>query len=245
MKAILLAAGMGTRLRPLTLKTPKSLIKINDKPLLERQIEMLNEIGIKEIIVVTGYLKESFEYLKDKYKVRLVHNEKFKEYNNIYTMYLVREYLKNSYVIDADVYLNRNFLKNDLINSSYFAGEKKCKDEWCLHYDENKKVYNITVESGTKVIMSGVSYWSKEDAKLIVKKLEKKVDILLGKTKVSDEEKHKINNLYWDDIVKENLNELDVYIEKINGTDWFEIDNLEELKELEEYLKSEKAKNNI
>ena len=65
MRAILLAAGMGTRLRPLTLTTPKSLISVNGQPMLERQIEFLKEKGIDEIIVVTGYLNEKFEYLKE------------------------------------------------------------------------------------------------------------------------------------------------------------------------------------
>ena len=66
MRAILLAAGMGTRLRPLTLTTPKSLVKVNGQPILERQIEFLKEKGINEIIIVTGYLKEKFDYLKEK-----------------------------------------------------------------------------------------------------------------------------------------------------------------------------------
>ena len=61
MRAILLAAGMGTRLRPLTLDTPKSLIEVNGRPLLERQIEFLRERGVEEIIVVTGYLAEKFD----------------------------------------------------------------------------------------------------------------------------------------------------------------------------------------
>ena len=65
MRAILLAAGMGTRLRPLTLTTPKSLVKVNGQPILERQIEFLKEKGINEIIIVTGYLKEKFDYLKE------------------------------------------------------------------------------------------------------------------------------------------------------------------------------------
>ncbi len=110
MRAILLAAGMGTRLRPLTLDTPKSLIEVNGRPLLERQIEFLRERGVEEIIVVTGYLAEKFDYLKDKYGVKLVNNDKYDIYNNIYTMYLVREYLENTYVVDADVYISENFL---------------------------------------------------------------------------------------------------------------------------------------
>lgn len=91
MRAILLAAGMGTRLRPLTLTTPKSLTVVNGKPMLEQQIEFLREVGVEEIIVVTGYLAEKFAYLTDKYGVKLVHNDLYDVYNNIYTMYLVRD----------------------------------------------------------------------------------------------------------------------------------------------------------
>ncbi len=88
MNAIIIAAGMGTRLRPLTLSTPKPLIKIFGKPMIERNIEFLLEKGLKEIIVVTGYLGEQFSYLEGKYlEVKLVHNDKFNEYNNIYSFF--------------------------------------------------------------------------------------------------------------------------------------------------------------
>ena len=77
MRAILLAAGMGTRLRPLTLKTPKPLIKVNGESMIEKQIKSLKEIGIDEIIVVTGYLNEKFEFLKEKYGVKIIYNDKY------------------------------------------------------------------------------------------------------------------------------------------------------------------------
>ena len=125
MRAILLAAGMGTRLRPLTLDTPKSLIEVNGRPLLERQIEFLRERGVEEIIVVTGYLAEKFDYLKDKYGVKLVNNDKYDIYNNIYTMYLVREYLENTYVVDADVYISENFLLEKPETSMYFSANQE------------------------------------------------------------------------------------------------------------------------
>ena len=86
MRAILLAAGIGSRLRPLTLETPKPLIKINDESMIERQIKFLKEVGINEIIVVTGYLKEKFNFLKEKYGVTIIHNNKYDKYNNIYTI---------------------------------------------------------------------------------------------------------------------------------------------------------------
>ncbi|MFR4161272.1 MAG: sugar phosphate nucleotidyltransferase [Paraclostridium sordellii] len=225
MRAILLAAGMGTRLRPLTLTTPKSLVEVNGKPMLERQIEFLKEIDIDEIIVVTGYLNEKFKYLIEKYGVKLIHNDKFDIYNNIYTMYLVREYLGDSYVIDADVYLNRNFLERDIEKSTYFSGYKtRFKNEWKLDYDENNKVSNIIVGDGEGYILSGISYWSKSDASIITKELEKYI------------ENGKFKDLYWDDVVKDNLAKLDIYIRKIKSEDSFEVDSLEDLSNLNKLL---------
>ncbi len=218
MRAILLAAGMGTRLRPLTLEIPKSLIEVNGKPLLERQVEFLKEKGINEIIVVTGYLNEKFEYLKEKYGVKLVFNDKYDIYNNIYSMYLVREYLADSYVIDADVYINRNFIVTDINKSTYFSAYKRnVKNEWKLCFDENKKVNDIEIINGDGFILCGVSYWSKNDGILIKDRIEEAL-------KTGD-----FTNLYWDDIVKNNLKDLDVRIEEINDDDIYEIDNIEEL----------------
>lgn len=224
MRAILLAAGMGTRLRPLTLDTPKSLIKVNGMPLAERQIQFLKEKGIDEIIVVTGYLNEKFEYLKNKYGVTLVYNDKYNVYNNIYTMFLVREFLKDSYVIDADVYINRNFLLEKPKTSTYFSAYKKdVKNEWKIIFDENNKVSDIEVMDGQGEghILSGVSYWSKKDAEVIIKDLERVI------------ENEDFSNFYWDDIVKDNIKKLDLYINKIEEDDIFEIDSIEDL----EYVK--------
>ncbi|WP_027632035.1 CTP--phosphocholine cytidylyltransferase [Clostridium hydrogeniformans] len=227
MRAILLAAGMGTRLRPLTLETPKSLVKVNGKPMIEKQIEYLKEIGIDEIIVLTGYLEEKFHYLKDKYGVELVHNSKYNVFNNIYTMYLVREYLSDTYVIDADVYLHRNFLKNDINKSTYFSAFKKdFKGEWIIRYDEKNRVYDIEVGDDEGYILCGVSYWSKKDGIIIREKLEKSI------------EEDDFSNLYWDDIVKNNIKGLEVYIHKIEDRDSYEIDSLEDLKKVEDLIKN-------
>lgn len=221
MNAILLAAGMGTRLRPLTLTTPKSLITVNDEPLLERQIRFLREAGVRDIVVVTGYLHEKFTYLKQKYHVTLIHNKEFDRYNNLYSMYLAREYLPGAYVIDADNYLRRNFLLDNPSTSLYFSAQKPFVSEWVLHMDSQNRIQNITIEEqGNDYILCGVSYWSETDGRKLVKKLEEAVA------------SRDIKDLYWDHIVKENIRDLNVYLKEIDARDTYEIDRLEDLKRL-------------
>ncbi|PLR90775.1 NTP transferase domain-containing protein [Bacillus sp. T33-2] len=228
MRAIILAAGMGTRMRPLTLNTPKSLVEVNGVPMLERQIQFLQEKGINDIIIVTGYLKEKFEYLKSKYGVMLVNNEKYDIYNNLYTMHLVKEYLPNSYVIEGDVFLNNNFLLEAPETSLYFSAKKpKFQNEWILRFDADNTVQNIEVGDGEQeFILCGVSFWSEKDGLFISQKIE---DAIKSKDYIE---------LYWDDIVKENLSKLTVHIHKINANDSYEIDSLEELQQVNESLRS-------
>ncbi len=216
MRAIILAAGMGTRLRAITLDTPKPLIKVNNRPLIETQIEYLNQIGVTDITVVVGYLAEKFDYLKSKYGVTIIFNEFYDKYNNIYTMKLVIDRLANSYVIDADIFITHNFLLKNPQSSFYFSGKKDTTGEWALEFDENNNVFAIYDSNGSEYIMSGVSFWSDSDAKLLQDKLIEKID------RNPDD----WANLYWDDIVKDNLSLLNVKIEKISTNAWYEIDSL-------------------
>jgi L-glutamine-phosphate cytidylyltransferase len=230
MRAIILAAGMGTRLRPLTYDTPKSLVKVAGEPMIERQIRFLKEKGIHEIIVVTGYLHEKFEYLKKRFGVTLIHNDKYDVYNNVYTMYLVREFLPDAFVTEADVFMTNNFIKtDDLSHSTYFAGLKHdFKQEWILKFDENENIYDIVIEDGTDYIIAGVSYWTEKDGLLIKEKLEKSI------------ENGHFKDLYWDNIVQENLANVNLKVTKVHSDDWFEIDSLEDLEKANDYLLSKK-----
>ncbi len=222
MRAIILAAGVGSRLRPITLTMPKSLIKINNKPLIETQIEYLKELKIKDIVVVVGYLAEKFAYLKDKYDVKIVFNEFYDVYNNIYTMKLVVDKLADSYVIDADIFMSNNFLLHTPKTSLYFSGKKNTFKEWALKFDKQNRIYDIYDSNGLDYIMSGVSYWTKKDADLLSCKLKEKIQNNVQVWK----------NLYWDNIVKENLNNLDVKIQQITCDSWYEIDTIEEYEQL-------------
>lgn len=226
MRAIILAAGLGTRLRPMTDNTPKALIKVKDKPLVEYQIEYLKEKGIDEIIVVVGYLHEQFDYLKEKYGVKLVFNEKYAEYNNFYSLYLVKDYLADSYVIDADNYLFKNMFRSDINRSTYFSVYREdCENEWFLIYGDDYKVKDIIVDSKAGRILSGVSFWDRETAE----KINKFIDFAYDSNEFMD--------LYWDNMVKDNISELDVYVEELEANSIYEIDSVKDYNKLEKILR--------
>lgn len=110
MNAIILAAGMGTRLRPLTNDRPKCLVAVNGVPMVERQIQFLKEKGIDDITLISGYKAESLEYLKDRYGVDIVFNDRYDTCNNINSLYIVKERFHDTYVLEGDVYMNKNVL---------------------------------------------------------------------------------------------------------------------------------------
>ena len=107
--AILMAAGLGTRMRPLTDNTPKPLIKAAGKPLIETVIDGLWQHGVREIYVVTGYLAEQFDYLAEKYPgLTLVNNEEYTVKNNISSIHAVCQYMGKTdcFICEADLYVS-------------------------------------------------------------------------------------------------------------------------------------------
>lgn len=216
MNAIILAAGMGTRLRPLTNDIPKCLVKVNGTPMVERQIEFLHEAGITDITLVSGYKAEKLDYLKDKYGVDIVFNDKYDVYNNIYSMYLVRDRLSNTYVIEGDVYMHKNCFTTDIYASTYFAVWKDSyKNEWGLNIDENNKLQEIVIGDGSGFIMSGISFWVINDIKVVAKSL----DYFLKTSKGG--------NLFWDSVILDNYHNMNILINVVSCI--YEIDTVEDL----------------
>ena len=95
MKAIILAAGTASRLRPLTLHTPKCLLKVGERTLLQRSMDALIKAGIRQFCIVTGYLHEQIEHFVEQtyggsIDVCFIHNKDFETTNNIYSLWLAR-----------------------------------------------------------------------------------------------------------------------------------------------------------
>lgn len=127
MNAIILAAGMGTRLRPLTNDRPKCLVAVNRVPMVERQIQFLKEKDINEITLISGYKAESLEYLKDRYGVDIVFNDRYDTCNNINSLYIVKERFHDTYVLEGDVYMDKNVLLPDVSQSTYLLVKRNMR----------------------------------------------------------------------------------------------------------------------
>ena len=102
--AVIMAAGSGTRLAPLSYDQPKGLLVVKGELLIERQIRQLQMAGIKDITVVVGYMKEKFFYLAEKFNVKIVTNSDYYRYNNTSTLMCVLDSLKNTYICSSDNY---------------------------------------------------------------------------------------------------------------------------------------------
>ena len=222
MNAIILAAGMGTRLRPLTNDRPKCLVAVNGVPMVERQIQFLKEKGIDDITLISGYKAEALDFLKDKYGVDIVFNNRYDTCNNINSLYIVRNCFHDTYVLEGDVYMDKNVLLSEVNHSTYFARKKKYENEWGLEVDAENRLTHINIGDGEGYLMSGISYWKAEDCEKIIKHME---EVYATKD---------YTNSYWDNMVLDIYPELDVRVREIDGI--YEIDTPEELKEVEKCI---------
>ncbi|MCK3657836.1 protein licC [Pasteurellaceae bacterium Pebbles2] len=219
MNAILLAAGLGSRFKEITQKTHKALLPINGIPNIERTIQFLLEAKISNIYIVTGYHAQQFEYLTQKYPVKLLFNAKYQEWNSIYSLYQALDYFSDSYVIDADVVVFNNIFKEKPKQSCYFTIQRENKkEEWIPVLSDNKRVLNIEISKRYAPSLLGISYWTHSDCEKIKAVYSKftSEDVLLEKS------------LYWDNIPMSILEDLNVTTIQLSSNDGYEMDNFEE-----------------
>ena len=225
--AVILAAGASTRFIPLSLEQPKGLFEVKGEKLIERQIQQLQEAGIKNITVVIGYKKEMFYYMEDKYGVKFIINDAFNIKNNIESLYLAKEELKNTYVCVSDSYFVENpFHQFEYRTFNAGISVKKEKDEIYVDTDSDGKI--IAMEKGRSQgqILLGHAFWKKDFSDAFIALAE------------ADREVGKYNNEFWERLVKDYLNELPpMYFKEYTASSIFEFDYFEELREFDvQYL---------
>jgi CTP:phosphocholine cytidylyltransferase-like protein len=102
-RGVILAAGFGSRMMPVTLSTPKPLVKVNGVSFIESIIEKMLAVGIQEIYVVRGYLKEKFDVLLEKYPfIKFIDNDLYDSENNISSAMKAIDLFGNAYICEAD-----------------------------------------------------------------------------------------------------------------------------------------------
>ncbi len=161
-RAIILAAGFGLRMVPINMEIPKALLKINGETLIERQIKQLHEVGITEIYVVVGFMKEQFEYLIDDYGVELIVNADYARKNNLHSMKCAVDYLSNAYVIPCDIWCDRNPFSCQELYSWYMVSDLIDEES---EVRVNRKMELVRVsKADCGNAMVGISYILGEDA---------------------------------------------------------------------------------
>lgn len=215
--AVILAAGGANN----PFSPPKGLIEIKGVPVIERQICQLHEAGITDITVITGYKKEMYFYLMQKYGVKIVGNPN-RVYNNIYSLYLYKHLLSRTYICPCDYYYECNpfelYEYNSYHASSYF--ERKA-DKFAVKYNSNNRIVEISVHEKEGECLNGYAFVDEEFSKQFQRLLDR------------DIKKFLTPKMFWEDYVGRNLDELEMYIRHFGDGIIYEFDSAEDVKSID------------
>ena len=214
--AIILAAGTGFRMIPINKAMNKALIDVNGEVLIERLIKQLHEVNITNIYIVVGYMKESFEYLIDKFNVKLIVNNEYVTSNNLHSLYYARKHFSNSYILPCDIYFKENpfnqleltswYLVSDLLTtSSYFKISKR----------QNKLLHSKENEKSNKML--SVAYFNNAFGKHLSNVIEKFYQSKL------------YTDSFWEELLKNELNNHEVYGKIILESNYMEFNECKDL----------------
>ncbi|MBR4807185.1 MAG: NTP transferase domain-containing protein [Lachnospiraceae bacterium] len=167
--AVILAAGFGMRMVPINMTTPKALLEVYGEPLIERIIKQLHEIGVKDITVVVGFMKESFEYLIDDYGVDLVVNPDYASKNSLSSLALVTDRLGGTYIIPSDIWCDRNPFHAYELYSWYMVSDLVDNDSDVRVNRKNELVKVGKNEGGNAMV--GITYLSNSDAPALAQRI--------------------------------------------------------------------------
>jgi len=165
-RAVILAAGFGSRMVPLTLNTPKPLIRVHGVRIIDTVLDAILTAGISDIFIVRGYLAEQFDQLLYKYPtLKFIENPIYNEANDISSVLCASYLLKNSYLIEADmlIYNPKVFTKYQY-ESNYLGIPCERTDEWCFFTDNDLVIREVAVGGVNCHRMFGISYWTKPTA---------------------------------------------------------------------------------
>lgn len=174
-RAVFIAAGFGSRLAPVTLNTPKPLVRVRGKRIIDTAIDACVAAGIREIYIVRGYLAEQFDQLQLKYPgmIHFIENPKYNDSNNIGSIRLARHLLQNAYVFEADLLVsNPAVIKKYHYQSDYLSFYVERSDDCCFRR-KNGMISEMFFGGEDCYQQIGISYWNREDGKKLQRDIER------------------------------------------------------------------------
>lgn len=217
--AVIMAAGSSSRFVPLSFDKPKGLTVVKGEILIERQIKQLQAAGISEIYVVVGYMKEQFFYLKEKFNVTLIINNDYTFRNNTGSLWLVKDYIANTYICSSDDYFTENVFER-YVYQSYYALEYmhgNTTERGAVIASDGRIIKTYPGAENAWALMGHV-YWDREFSQSFINHL----------ATIYDDDATK--PLLWERIFDRFLNELPPLFSKKYNSVIFEFDTVEELK---------------
>ncbi|MDR1319584.1 MAG: NTP transferase domain-containing protein [Treponema sp.] len=223
-RAVFIAAGFGSRLVPITLNTPKPLVRVKGVRIIDTLLDAALAAEIEEIIIVRGYLGEQFDQLLYKYpQIRFLENPLYNEANNISSVMAARYCLRGAYVLESDLFLrNPRLLSKYQYASNYLGVPVEETDDWCF---ETRGGIITKLKLGGKNChhMLGISYWSERDGARLAEHIRQAYEMPGGRER------------YWDQVALEYLiRDYAVEVRECSFDDITEIDTFKELKNLDE-----------
>lgn len=222
-RAIFIAAGFGSRLVPVTLNTPKPLVRVNGVRIIDGLIDAALAAGIEDIVIVRGYLAEQFDQLLYKYPmVRFLENSAYNEANNISSAMCARYMLKNAYVFEADLLVRNPAVIKKYNYASNFLGFRTPRtDDWC--FTTKNGIITSQAVGGTDCYQEvGISYWNSRDGGTLANHIQQAYEMPGGKER------------YWDQVpLGVFQKQYAVEIRECRQEDVVEIDTFRELKALD------------
>lgn len=222
--ALIVAAGFGSRFVPLTFEMPKGLLEVFGERMIERQICQLHEVGVTDITIAVGYLKEKFEYLIDKYQVKLLYNPEYSCKNTLATVYRAREVLKgrNMYLLSSDNWMRSNMFHSyecgSWYASAYMSGDTS---EWVISYNKKGRITGVEVGGRNAWVMYGPVFLSKDFSDGFLPILKKYYH-----TPGTEQ-------FYWENVLIRHLDKLEMDINRQPDNQVYEFENLEELRKFD------------
>lgn len=222
-RAVIFAAGFGSRLVPVTLNTPKPLVRVKGQRIIDGLLDALTEAEISEVYIVRGYLSEQFDQLLYKYpNIKFIENPTYNEANNISSAMCARYLLANAYVCEADLLLyNHNLITKYQYQSNYLGVPVEMTNDWCFKA-KGGYISEMSIGGVNCYHMFGISYWSARDGARLSGHIEEVYSSPGG------------HERFWDQVALDyHISDYKIAVRECSFEDIAEIDTYNELKKLD------------